>query len=265
LYICFWVSAVCKFRQESDAAIAEAMSMLKNVFALVDQGDLLSHLLVDSSGGGGGGARSAASADEEYSPEDSADVYILEALSDDLDLLRQLTRTAVELVNIGVNTRAQKLLTFLDTCLRSIGRKQIVLQSAEAPSSLGITAAERVTLKGMVTRDIPQLRCQLAASYEALDKPEQAIAAYKSALSICANHAGALMEYARLSRTLFPAEVGAAKELLARHVAVLVREFEEQRHAQAGGPGSSDAAGAGVSSSGGAPGGKFFAQISSHF
>lgn len=181
-------------------------------------------------------------------------MYILEALSDDVDLLRQLTRTAVELVNIGVNTRAQKLMSFLDTCLRSVGRKQIVLQGAEGSEALGLTAAERAALKAKVTRDIPQLWCQLAASYEALEKPEQSIAAYKSALAICANHAGALMEYARLARTLFPAEVGAARELLARHVVVLVREFEEQRQAQAGGPGSSDGVGAGIATGGGGGG-----------
>lgn len=203
--------------------------MLKHVFALLDQGELLPHLLTSTG--------TAEEASMMTMDTDSIEAYTIEALCDDLDLLRQLTRVALELVRIGANTRAQKVLAFLETCLRSLGRKQIVLDYVNLPTDL-LTAAERAILKAKVERDIPQLWCHLASACETLDKPVQALAAYRSALAINVHHAVSLTEYAQLSRTQQSEEdLAAVKDLLQRHFEALVHEFEGIRQQQQGGPG----------------------------
>jgi tetratricopeptide (TPR) repeat protein len=223
--------SVCKFRQEQDGPIAEAMNMLKQVFVLLDQGELLPHLLTGTSSSNGGGRTGAGSMDT-----DSLDAYIVESLCDDLDLLKQLMRTALELVRIGANTRAQKVLTFLETCLHSLSRKQIVSQHADP--ALDMSASERALLRSKVERDIPSLWCQLASACETLGRPAQALAAYQAALQINAHHAVSLTEYAHLARTeRAPADVAAVRALLQQHIEARIKEFADLKSEQQGGPG----------------------------
>ncbi len=212
--------AVCKLRLQVDSETDQAVKTLKTALQLVDQGELLPHLLqppqTDSSYG------------NEIGAEDS---YSLEDLVPDLDALRQFTRTAIELAAVGINTRAQKLVVFVEKALTTLCTKYIVVNYKK---ELHLPSASVARLKTIVERDIPNIWCSLAGLYETMEAGEKALKAYKSALLICADHAVSLRAYAHLSRMDFPNEVPHAQALLKAHFDALVGEFGSLRTQQHG-------------------------------
>ena len=207
-------------RLQVDSETDQAVKTLKTALQLVDQGELLSHLLHPPP------------ADSSYGSEIGAeDNYSLEDLVPDLDALRQFTRTAIELAAVGINTRAQKLIVFVEKALTNLCTKYIVVNYKK---ELHLPSASVARLKTIVERDIPNIWCSLAGLYESMEANEKALKAYKSALLICADHAVSLRAYAHLSRLDFPDEVPHAQALLKAHFDTLVGEFGSLRTQQHG-------------------------------
>ena len=212
---------MCKLRLQVDSETDQAVKTLKTALQLVDQGELLPHLLQPPP------------ADSSYGSEIGAeDNYSLEDLVPDLDALRQFTRTAIELAAVGINTRAQKLIVFVEKALTNLCTKYIVVNYKK---ELHLPSASVARLKTIVERDIPNIWCSLAGLYESMEANEKALKAYKSALLICADHAVSLRAYAHLSRLDFPNEVPHAQALLKAHFDTLVGEFGSLRTQQLGG------------------------------
>lgn len=221
---------VCKLRLEREDQTDQALVHLHNALGMVDRGELLEHLLVAPPKGSA------------QSTEGLDDGYGLDNLTYDLNMLRQFMRTAVELMAVGISTRAQKLIVFIEKALTSLSAKRIV---THYKSELYLPTPAVQKLKTVVEKDIPNVWCQLAGAYEATEAHEKALAAYKSSLGICADHAVSLRAYARLTRSEFPAEVVHARALLKAHFDSLVGEFAGLRvqqgdgHAVSGSGGSS--------------------------
>lgn len=197
---------------------------MKNILQLVDQGELLPHL--------------KAPANQNSGYFDADNDYSLDHLSTDLDLLRQLMRTAIELVAVGMVTRSQKLISFIEESLKAIAGKPLVQSDCVDRTSYSPSA---ITLRAKVDKEIPSLWCQLAGTYESLELPDKALRCYLASLNMCAHHPVSLQKYARLARSDFPGEVKRASQLLQEHFTLLVSEFQtlRQHHGgEAGGAGA---------------------------
>jgi len=221
---------VCKLRLEREDQTDQALVHLHNALGMVDRGELLEHLLLPPP----------------RSHDGLDDGYGLENLTYDLNMLRQFMRTAVELMAVGISTRAQKLIVFIEKALKCLSAKHIV---THYKSELYLPTPAVQKLKTVVEKDIPNVWCQLAGAYEATEAHGKALAAYKSSLAICADHAVSLRAYARLTRNEFPAEVAHARALLKAHFDSLVGEFAGLRVQQGDGHGASGSGGSGGSSS----------------
>lgn len=230
---------VCKLRLEQEVQTEEALGILKNVLTLVDQGDLLPHLKAPSQ------PKAVAKDGRGAEEEEEEEVYTQDHLTADLDLLRQLMRTTIELVAVGMVTRSQKLISFVESSLQSIAEKPLVQGEQVDRTSYSLSA---IALRAKVDKELPSLWCQLAGTYESLELPDKALRCYQASLTMCANHAVSLREFARLAHADFPGEVPNASELLKAHFEYLVEEFQTLRQQHGGEVGASAGASGGAAS-----------------
>jgi len=186
------IYAISKLHLDDDKEAALAICLLKPILQAVDQKKVLSHLLID--------------VDDDDDDDDALDhqmayEYSVEELLHDMVLLRQFMRTALQLIAIGMHTRASKLLTFITQCLTTLCSQELVSNNStgkkKIPNSLSIILTHP-DLSNTRQMTVPHILCQLANAWDSLSQIDEAIAAYHLALSVNPSHVLSLREYARV-------------------------------------------------------------------
>jgi tetratricopeptide (TPR) repeat protein len=189
------IYAISKLHLDDDKEAAVAIRLLKPILQAVDQKEVLSHLLIGDDGGDNDGD------DDDALDRQMAYEYSVEELLHDMMLLRQFMRTALQLIAIGMHTRASKLLAFITQCLTTLCSQELVSNNStgmkKRPNSLSIILTHP-DLSNTHQMTVPRILCQLANAWESLSQVDEAIAAYHLALSVNPSHVLSLREYARV-------------------------------------------------------------------
>jgi len=184
------IYAISKLHLDDDKEAALAIRLLKPILQAVDQKEVLSHLLIDVDDD-----------DDAILDHQMAYEYSVEELLHDMVLLRQFMRTALQLIAIGMHTRASKLLTFITQCLTTLCSQELVsnnitgMKKRQNSLSIILTHPDLSNTRQMT---VPRILCQLANAWESLSQIDEAIAAYHLALSVNPSHVLSLREYARV-------------------------------------------------------------------
>ena len=188
------IYAISKLHLDDDKEAALAIRLLKPILQAVDQKEVLSHLLIDVVVDDDGDDDAALDHQMAYE-------YSVEELLHDMVLLRQFMRTALQLIAIGMHTRASKLLAFITQCLTTLCSQELVSNNStgmkKRPNSLSIILTHP-DLSNTRQMTVPRILCQLANAWESLSQIDEAIAAYHLALSVNPSHVLSLREYARV-------------------------------------------------------------------
>ena len=162
----------------------------------------------------------------EYSITDSIDAYILETLIEDIELLKQIMRIITELVYLGIYSRAQKFITFIDKCLHAINKKEIIQKANQHNiNELYLKYNECIKLKSIINQSLPQLWCQLAETYQIQSKYTETLKCYQTILTTSCHHAGTLTSYSQFVYEYNKEYIPHAQQLLYEHFTVLCSEF----------------------------------------
>ena len=186
------IYAISKLHLDDDKEAALAIRLLKPILQAVDQKEVLSHLLIDV----------VDDDDDVALDHQMAYEYSVKELLHDMVLLRQFMRTALQLIAIGMHTRASKLLAFITQCLNTLCSQELVSNNStrmkkKRQNSLSIILTHP-DLSNTRQMTVPRILCQLANAWESLSQIDEDIAAYHLALSVNPSHVLSLREYARV-------------------------------------------------------------------
>jgi len=180
------IYAISKLNLEDDKEAALAIRLLKPILQAVDQREVLTHLI-------------------DTDEREMHELYSVDELTHDMVLLRQFMRTALQLIAIGMHTRASKLLAFISQCMTTICSEQLItaygagdMKEGSRNSNNKMYILNHPDLSSTRQLTVPRILCQLASAWESMSQCDEAIAAYHLALTVNPSHVISLREYARV-------------------------------------------------------------------